>query len=946
MDPERYRRIGELYHAALARPAEERERFLADACRDDERLRDEVAALLAGHERAGEFLEPPAMGIAAHVAALQPSAAVGDRIGPYDVRALLGRGGMGEVYRAHDSRLGRDVALKVLPHYFALDAQRLARFEREARILASLNHPNIAALYGIEDWCGGQILVLELVEGDTLEQRLVSGRMALREAIRIATQIVAALDVAHEHGIVHRDLKPANIVIRPDDTVKVLDFGLATVRGGSGATAVSTLTDDHAIIGTTPYMSPEQTRGMAVDRRTDIWAFGCVLFEMLTGRRAFEGETRSDVVAAVIERAPDWHAVPGDAPPPMLRLLTHCLEKDPRLRLRDVGDARFDLADALAPPSKEVPSHSRRARWHWRLAGAAGALLAGAIIVWLLASAAANAPLPITRFSVAASTDPSAGRRSLAVSPDGSRLAYLSPRGLTVRSRDRLDGPETILAADLPQAPFFSPDGQWVGYTDEQGLYKVPASGGARVTIADVAEATLASWSPEGIVFGDVRGLFRVSPDGGTPAPLPMSPLAPTEQAGYPELLPGGRAVLFTVLPTRSITIGESGLIPGTRIEVLDLVSGTRKTIVHGAARGHYLPSGHLIYATTEGLYAAPFDLKRLEVSGQPVQIVSDISYGEFAVSNEGTLVYLTGAGDDLSTLVWVDRAGREQPLETPPRPYVYPRLSPDGTRVVLDVGGPPARNTWMWDLRRRSLERFSTDPTGNRIAIWSPDGKYIAFGSDRFGRTQLFLQRADRSREPERLLESDTLQMPISFAPGGRLLFSEDVPHRGRDIQLLSLDGSHHVVSLVHSPGRDATAEVSPDGRWLAYDSDESGQFEVYVRPFPDADRARWQISTDGGRQPLWSRDGRELFYRDFNGAVMSVPVTLTSTFSAGTGRKLLDGSAYLGAGRFMSGRTYDLSLDGRRFLMLKADRSGSRSLVIILNWTEELKKRIPRAS
>jgi serine/threonine-protein kinase len=294
---------------------------------------------------------------------------------------------------------------------------------------------------------------------------------------------------------------------------------------------------------------------------------------------------------------------------------------------------------------------------------------------------------------------------------------------------------------------------------------------------------------------------------------------------------------------------------------------------------------------------------------------------------------------------VWVDRQGREQPLETPSRRYVYPRLSPDGTRVVLDMGGPPARNTWMWDLRRRSLERFSTDPMGNRIAIWSPDGRYIAFGSDRFGRTQLFQRPADRSREAERLLESDTLQMPISFAPDGRLLFSEDVLNHGRDIQLLWLDGSRRVVSLVHGPGSDATAEVSPDSRWLAYDSDESGQFEVYVRPFPDADRARWQISTEGGRQPLWSKDGRELFYRDFTGAVVSVPVTLGSTFSAETPRILLPGSRYIGGGRFMTGRTYDLSLDGRRFLMLKPNQSEDPSIVMVLNWTEELKRRVSQA-
>jgi hypothetical protein len=444
-------------------------------------------------------------------------------------------------------------------------------------------------------------------------------------------------------------------------------------------------------------------------------------------------------------------------------------------------------------------------------------------------------------------------------------------------------------------------------------------------------------------VFADIRGLFRVSPEGGTPEALRMPQLDAGEQASHPEPLPGGRAVLFTVIPTRTVLAGVSGT-PGERIEVLNLDTGTRKTIVRGGSRGRYLPTGHLVYGAQGALYAGPFDSHRLEMRGVPVQVVSDVAHLEFAVADDGTLTYASGGGPGLSTLVWVDRQGREEALEAPPRPYIYPRLSPDGTRVALDVAGPPDRDVWIWDSRRRALERFTVDPAGNPLVAWSPDGTQIAFGSDRFGPTNLFLQPADSSAEPQRLLKSDRLQMPITFAPDGRLLFSEEVPKRGRDIQALSLDGSGRVESLVHSPALDATAEVSADGRWLAYDSNESGQFEVYVRPYPDADRARWQISVGGGRQPLWSRDGRELFYRDFSGDIMSVPVVLTPTFSAGQAVKLLDGSGYLGVGSFMSARTYDLSLDGRRFLMLKPVRSGAtRSLVVVLNWFEELKRLVP---
>jgi eukaryotic-like serine/threonine-protein kinase len=941
--PERYARIGELYHQALERPREQRAAFLDEACADDVTLRDEVASLLAADDVASGFIETPAIAVAAeHLAGDHQPLANGITVGPYQVRELLGRGGMGDVYRAHDPRLGRDVALKLLPPPFARDRERLARFEREARLLAALNHPNIAAVYGIEESDGRRILVLELIDGATLEMRLAAGPIPLPEALDIASQIVEALGAAHDHGIVHRDLKPANIVIRPDGVAKVLDFGLAKALDGRvGAVNISEFSDVPRVIGTAPYMSPEQARGDAGDQRIDIWAFGCVLYEMLTGRRAFAGETRSDVIAAVTGRPPDWDALPAMTPMAIRRLVRRCLEKEPRDRLRHIADARLEIREAIGSPAGISPAAPTRPRRRWVGAAVLAVVLLTGIVSWSLWRSATTVSSPVTRFSIPVRIGAGFGGRLVAISPNGSRFVYPSDRGITVRSRDRLGGDEVSVPVDFARAPFFSPDGNWVGYTDGEALYKIPVGGGTPVFIAEVGEAALASWGTEGIVVADVGGLSRVPANGGTLERLPMPPLDPGEQAAYPELLPGGHAILFTVLPTRSITVGSSGVMPGTRVEVLNVESGTRRTLVHGGGRGHYVPTGYLVYASRTSVYAVPFDVKRLELRGEPIQVASDVSRGEFAVSDEGTLAYLSGGGEGLSTLVWTDREGHEDPLDAPPRQYIYPRLSPDGTRIALDISDPPDRDIWIWDIGRHALQRFTVDPAANPIGVWSPDGTRIAFGSDRFGPTQLYLQRADRSEEPERLLQSVRLQMPLSFAPDGRLLFSEEVPNHRRDIHVLSLDGSRRVESLVHSPGQDGNAEVSPDARWLAYDSDESGQFEVYVRPYPDTDRARWQVSVGGGKQPLWSRDGRELFYRDFAGTLFSVPVTPNATFTAGRPHKILDNRSYVGGGRSLTARTYDVSPDGRRFLLLKAPPSDATSLVIVVNWTEELKPR-----
>jgi len=879
------------------------------------------------------------------------------------VLGLSGVGGMGEVFRARDSRLGRDVALKVLNERFRLDPQRLACFEREARVLASLNHPNIATLYGIEELGDTQALVLEFVDGETLAERIAGEPIPLAEALEIARQIAAALEAAHEHGVTHRDLKPDNIKLRVDGTVKVLDFGLAKAFAPSSPDREQNATTEAAfdvaahgaVMGTPAYMSPEQARGLSVDKRTDIWAFGCVLYEMLSGKALFEGERSSDIIAKIIEREPDLAALPACTPRAVRRLLQRCLQKDPRNRLRDIGDARFELLEAIANGAADGPTP--RGRGGWGRIGIAAVMLAvvsSAIVgtaVWFAAEPTADSVSPphVTRYTIPSPAfdaniwSPS-GRR-LAVSPDGARLVFASSGVLYVHSRERVEvAPLPGLQGPGAGAPFFSPDGQWIGFTDGQSLKKVAFTGGAAVAIAEVGPAAFGSWTAEGIVFADMRGLFRVSAEGGIPEAL-LTDLDASEQVSFPQLLPERRAILFTVIPTRTNTLGALVTLPSARVEALDLATGKRRTLIRGGGRAQYVPTGHLVYAAGSTLYAVAFDIDRLEVRGDPVAVTTETSR-EFALSEEGTLIYQSGFPNAREhVLAWVDRQGHEELLEMPERGYAYPRLSRDGTRVALNTGGPPAPTIWMWDLSRRQLQRFTLDPAGVSMLAWSPDGQKLAFGSSRFSISNLFLQAADGTGEPERLLESDRIQMPLTFAPDGRLLFSADVPGHGRDIHALSMDGSHRVEPILYGVATEGEADVSPDGRWIAYESDESGQFEIYVRPYPAAyGGSRWPISDGGGKTPLWSRDGRELFYRDFDGAMWAASVALTPTFTPGPAVKLFENANYFsGPGSSLSGRTYDLSLDGSRFLMIKQPASEAAALVVVLNWFEDLKRLVP---
>ena len=863
---------------------------------------------------------------------------------------------MGEVYRARDARLKRDVALKVLPEQYRFDARRAARLEHEAQALAAVNHPNIATLYGIEEGRGLQALVMELVEGESLADRLAVARRArggglpVAEAVAIARQVADALEAAHERGIVHRDLKPANIKVRADGTVKVLDFGLAQggdfdvdADPGSGTTT-STLWGSAA--GTPAYMSPEQARGRTVDRRADVWAFGCLLYEMLAGKRAFAGDNASDVIARVIEREPDFSALPPDTTPSIHRLLRRTLVKDARNRLHDIADARLelfdaDVADAAATPVPDATVAGRRRSRRGPLA--AGLVLAIAAMSWMTLRSAPDAPARVSRFEIAPPEsaplrDGGDETRLFAVSPDGARLAYLTTRGLAIRTLDSLSV-EVLDATGIGFFPFFSPDGKWIAATQD-GLTKVSVAGGPVIRLADTAAGAIGAWGEDGIVFADVRGLFRVSPDGGTPERLELGQLGANEQVTFPEWLPGRRAVLFTVISTRSNTVGESAAASTARIEALDLATGVRTVVLRGGGRPRYVPTGHLVYAAGEAVYAAAFDIDRLVTEGEPVQLAGVSA--EFAVSNEGTLVYGLGVGREKRELVWVDRAGREERVGAPTAAYAYPRLSPDGTRVALDVPGPN-RDIWLWDFKRRMLERFTTDPTENVLPAWTPDGRQLAFASGRTGIPNLFIQPTNGSGTAEHLLPSPHVQQPLTFAPDGRLIFSERAPGRGIDLKALRLE-NRAVEDLIATEANEMSAEVSPDGRWIAYMSDESSQFEIYVRPYPHVADGRWKLSTDGGRSPRWSRNGRELFYQDFGGAVIAVPMVPGGTFTPGAAATIIPASRrYAGFGSAIGGRPYDVSLDGSRFLMIKnLDQPREPTFVVVQNWLAEVADRL----
>ena len=918
---------------------------------------------------------------------------IGKRLGPYEVVAKLGEGGMGEVYRATDTNLKRQVAIKVLPASVSGDPDRLARFQREAEVLAALNHPNIAQIYGLEKSGGTIALVMELVEGPTLADRLAHGAgltaqgsglkaqgLPLDEALPIAKQIADALEAAHEQGIVHRDLKPANIKVRPDGTVKVLDFGLAKLiekgsgigdqgSGDAGATAAPTITTPAmtqagVILGTAAYMSPEQAKGRPADKRSDIWTFGCVLYEMLTGTRPFQADDISETLAAILRADPDLNALPKSTPEGIRRLLRRCLEKDARKRCQAAGDLRVEIEDALAASqgldideasSPPTPRFARVATLVV-LAAVAGAALAGGLL-W--AFRPAIQPSRMTRFSFSPPAPFTGTNRDvIAISPDGASVVFAASNRLYLRRMDEIEAHPIPGTDGGAQSPFFSPDGQWVGFFSgaDNTLKKIATGGGAAVTLCPAGTLAGGSWGGDTIVFGQFGlGILTVPSGGGKPEVWVKT--SEEEVVGSPQILPGGNAVLFSIAKIREIA-QSTNRWDGADIVVALRGSGERKVLVRGGSAARYIPTGHVVYAVGSDLFAVRFDLERLEINGNPVPIVGGVmrstgvtpanltDAANVGVSQNGSLVYILGDARAIRAfpLIWVDRQGREEPSNAPPRNYLDMRLSPEAQRIAVAI--PAAFNdVWTFDFARGGLTRQTFEADEDETPVWSPDGRWIAYSSIRGNRRIVFRRRADGSG-PEEALWSARLPAHSHVqdwtGDGTSLIVAVSEADTGQslDLMLLPVDGARALKPLVQSRFNEQGARVSPDRRWVAYSSDESGRDEVYVRPFPALD-GKWQISTGGGYGPVWSRRGDELFYRG-EASVMAVHISTTPSFSASPPQKLFE-DHFGGAANHPS---YDVSPDGRRFLMVGSgsiQASTGPQIVVVMNWSEELKRLVP---
>jgi eukaryotic-like serine/threonine-protein kinase len=886
----------------------------------------------------------------------------GTRLGAYEIVSLLGKGGMGEVYRARDTKLDRDVAIKVLPELFVSDPERVARFQREAKTLAALNHPRIGGIYGLEDADGVRALVLELVEGPTLADRIAQGPIPLDEALPIARQIAEALEAAHEQGIVHRDLKPANIKLRPDGMVKVLDFGLAKAlepmsAASPSVTALPTITTPAmmtsigVILGTAAYMSPEQAKGRAADKRSDVWAFGCVLFEILTGKRAFAGEDVSDTLASVLKGEADWNVLPHEVPLSIRTLFKGCLAKDPRQRIADLSAALFviDHQASLVPAiGTSIPAASLVGRVpFWRRAIAASAVIVVAVAAayggWILRP---NSPQAVTRFTIALPSDQTitrGGRHVVAISPDGTRVVYVANQQLYVRAMDQLDAAPIRGTNEDPAEPVFSPDGQWIAYWAKDQWRKIPVTGGAPVTISAAAIPFGATWDGDKILFGaGSEGIFEVLATGGPPHKIVAADQKASEVLSHPQRLPGGEAVLFTAGPGGATW----------NLIVQSLKTGERKTLVEGAINGRYLRTGHLIYALDGALVASAFDLARLALVGGPVFVLEGFVQTGFisqvAVADAGSLVYQHGFGRiPPKTLVWRDRQGRETAIKAPVKAYIAPRLSPDGERIAVEVREDHS-DIWIYHFANETLTPLTFGDTPERFPLWTSDGKRILFDSPtRAGNRGVFWTAADGTGKPERLAaEWPRPLSPDAISPDGKLVVCiENNPTRetGADLTIVPLEAGGQPRPLLRTRGNQGEAEISPDGRWIAYQSNESGTFQVYVRPFPNVEQGQWQVSSDGGTRPLWARNSRELFYVSPDQRLMAVPVDADASFHFGKSQPLFDGRDNINPLGPLA-MNFDISLDGKRFLMVKYQTpAGAPTFVVVENWFEELKRRVP---
>jgi serine/threonine-protein kinase len=988
MTPERWLEVERLFHEASERPPHERAAFLQESSAGDDVLRREVESLLDQSSRADAFLEGPAVGAAALLDRQRRSKLIGRRLSEYEVQEWIGAGGMGEVYRARDVKLGRDVAIKMLPAFLASDPGRAERFKREAQILATLNHPHIGAIYALEESDGILGLVLELVEGPTLADRLNAGPLPIHDALVMARQTADALEAAHAKGIIHRDLKPANIKVAPNGTVKVLDFGLA--KAGAARTDVNLtgrptveLTAEGVVLGTASYMSPEQARGLAVDSRTDIWAFGCVLYEALAGRRAFHGETFADCFAAIVGRDPDWSALPSSTPPSIVGLLQRCLDKDAQRRLAAIGDARRQLDSAMASRSRsailaaQLASIARRVPRAAYLGAIAVVVVAAVVGVRAMRQMTAKAQYA----EIGLATDefiPPTHSSELALSPDGTLIAYASMKAMGTMPRMNATlaagGPgadmgdampamsmsEQIYVRPLEQghakpiggalgsAPFFSPDGKWLGFwhAPTGTLRKVALSGGAPIRICSAVSGIAGgAWGPDDSIVFAWFDLFSVPASGGTPKLL----LKVDEQHGerfyrHPFFLPSGKAVLFTVGMADNYSYDDAN------IGVLSLATGEKKMLIEGGSSARYSPSGHLIYARGGKLLAVAFDADKLQVVGQPFPVVDGVfmsantGMAAYAISSGGRLVYAAGPVERAARLpVWVDRRGRATALPLPPRSYLHPKLSPDERQLAIEVEGA-SHDIFTYDLARATLTKMSFDGASH-WPLWTPNGRRLTYRSWKTGTMTMWWMPADSSGAPELLTNIGSMQSPESWSPdGATLAFTQmDDPERGSDIYTLSLDGNHTPHALLRTKFSEGSPKFSPDGKWLAYSTNESGRPEVRAMTFPGPG-PNFQLSTDGGTDPVWRHDGKELYYRNGD-QMMAVAVSGSAPTPFATPTVLWEARYLAGVGSScgMSGPTsanYDVTADGQRFLMIedKSEVLQCKLLHVVTNWSRSL--------
>ncbi len=891
---------------------------------------------------------------------------IGKTLGNFKIASQLGKGGMGEVYLAKDQRLGRDVAIKVLPEEFARDTDRVARFQREAKLLASLNHPNIASIYGLEESDGTNFLVLELIEGDTLADRIVGapGRASedIKDILRIALQIADALEAAHEKGVIHRDLKPANIKITPDGNIKVLDFGLAKafaedpeeVNLSHSPTLSAAATQQGVILGTAAYMSPEQAKGKSIDKRTDIWAFGCVLYEMLTGEAAFQGEDVTEILAAVVKLDANMNLLPANVHPRVREVLSRCLQKDLKNRYRDIGEAQFEIKQVLADPSgvfvQPAAAAKPRKKIRFGLPWIAAALVLGAIAaglaVWYLRP---SEPRQLMRFEHYLPEGQQFNivmeSPALAISPDGKQIVYSTPEGLYLRSVEELTAQPIVGAEDNALEPFFSPDGKWIAYFSvaDRQLKKIPVNGGSPVKICDVNIITGASWHKDDeIVYGESnQGIMRVSANGGT------AEIIVKMESGilaFPQILPDGKSVLYMALDQSN----------QYRTFVQPLESGNPKELIAGGWAS-YLPTGHIAYVpiNSSTLTAVPFDLDTLEITDGPVQMVDNVR--QYSVSSTGTLAYIPGTITEIfeNNLVWVDREGNEELLKAESGNYRRLKISPDGTRVALTIEKNGNEDIYVYDLARENMRQITFDEADDSIPLWTLDSKRILFTSNRDDGWGIYSKAADGTGEVELLgSQFDALTIPFSWSSDGKTLIILQINTEfSSDIGMLTLEGDYGIEMLLQEKYMETFPQISPDGSWIAYTSAESGQNEVFVHPFPDLSGGKWKVSTGIGALQRWSWDGRELFYWSSNGKMMAVAVESEPTFNWETPQELFQRTAVNTTSLGLTFIAWDIHPDNKRFLMLRPSTTADeaslgeipRKINIVLNWFEELKQRVP---